>query len=247
MTGEGDACRELAAYLTGSEAKELADRLGAGHSLTMAMRAVGPARRERAQDLTRAAGLVVDNRQQAVAVLRAIEGANSHTTAIDTVWTTPGGLTQQGRLTASLHHFVDGARESVICSTYNFQRSSALWAALAGASARPEVRVRIYMDTAAADHSPAAWKPSTTEVARTMSGATVLRTVEYAGRLIRNHAKFVAVDHQVLSVTSANFSKSAENLNVELGVVIENPILTQSVERAIADFEPKLYEVIRRI
>ena len=52
-----------------------------------------------------------------------------------------------------LTHFVDGARESVICSTFNFQRSSALWIALRAAAPRSEVSVRIYMDTAAADES----------------------------------------------------------------------------------------------
>lgn len=246
MGGEGDACRELAAYLTGTEALGIADRLAAGQPLAMSTRVVGAARRDMARELIEAAGLAEGPTTAAVAVLRAIEGAHSRPTTIGPVWTAPGGLAQHGQLTASLHHYVDRARESVICSTFNFQRSSALWSALAKASVRPEVSVRIYMDTTAADENPAAWQPTTVDVAQTMRGATVLRTKPWAGRLVRNHAKFVAVDHQFLIVTSANFSKSAEAHNIELGLVIADPLVTQAVERQMGSFEAQVYEVVRR-
>lgn len=246
MTGEPDACRELAAYLTGTEAKEIADRLTAGQPLIMATKVVALARRSQARGLIERAGLGQHLLTGTVSVLRAIEGAHSHVTSIGTVWTAPSHLAQQGQLTASIHHYVERARESVICSTYNFQRSSALWAALTSASARPEVTVRIYMDTAAADDSPAPWKPTTSQVAVAMRGATVLRTREVSGQLVRNHAKFVAVDHQFLIVTSANFSKSAEQHNIELGLVIVDALVAQAVERQMADFEPYAYEVVRR-
>ena len=67
---------------------------------------------------------------QTIAVLRAVEGAHAGSGSVGTVWTVPDNLVQHGLLTASIHHFVDRARESVICSTFNFQRSSALWIAL---------------------------------------------------------------------------------------------------------------------
>ncbi len=57
-----------------------------------------------------------------------------------------------------------------------------------------------------------------------------------------NHARFVAVDHQYLIVTSANFSKSAERHNVELGLVITDPIVTQAVEGQLAALERAVYE-----
>jgi hypothetical protein len=246
MTGDPDACRDLAAYLTGTEAKQLADRLAAGQPLAMATRVVAQTRRNAVRGLLDSAGLADGPVGLTVSVLRAVEGAHSHVRSLSPVWTAPGNLAQHGKLTASLHHYVDRARESVICSTFNFQRSSALWAALSAAAARPEVNVRLYLDTAAADHQPAAWKPTTAEVAQTMRGATVLRTAEHAGQLARNHAKFVAVDHQYLIVTSANFSRSAERLNVELGLVIHDAIVTQAVERQMAAFEPHLYEIVRR-
>ena len=61
-------------------------------------------------------------------------------------------------------------------------------------------------------------------------------------RACRNHAKFLSVDHQVLLVTSANFSYSAENLNIELGLKIEDSNLTEMVERQMREFETTLYE-----
>ncbi len=246
MTGDPLASRELAEYVTGSEAKAMADRLAAGQPMSLVRAAVASGRRAAVSDLLERSGLGADTRDQAVSVLRAIEGAHGQARTVGTVWTAPGHLAQSGQLTASIHHYVDRARESVVCSTYNFQRSSALWRALRGAAARPEVTVRIYMDTSAADVDPAAWKPTTQEVADEMRGATVLRTGFCDGQRVRSHAKFTAVDHQYLIVTSANFSKSAEHHNVELGLVIEDPMVTQAVERQMATFEKQLYEVVRR-
>jgi len=159
------------------------------------------------------------------------------------VWTTPSNLSEEGQLTASVHHLIAAARESVVCSTFNFQRSSVLWKALRQASARPELTVRVYIDTDVADLNPEAWKPTTKQIAAELAGAVVLRTrASDDGNRPRNHAKFIAIDHQYLLVTSANFSKSAEQLNVELGLRIDDPILTQSVEAQMRSLEPYLYE-----
>lgn len=243
MTGEASACRDLAAYLTGSEARILADRLDGGQPLSMALRHVSPARAQRAKALLRDAGLGADARG-AVKVLRAIEGAHAHGTSIGPVWTAPANLAQHGQLTASIHHYVDRARESVTCSTFNFQRSSALWTALRSAAERTEVKVRIYMDSAAADDDPAPWKPTTGQVAAELPGVRVFRTRMRDGQLVRNHAKFVAVDHQFLVVTSANFSTSAELYNVELGLVIGDRILTESIERQMMSMDGDVYEEV---
>lgn len=242
MTGDpASACRDLAAYLTGSEARVLADRLGGGQPLSMAIRQLAPARAHRAKVLLHGAGLTGDE-SGAVMVLRAIEGAHDHGTTIGPVWTAPANLAQHGQLTASVHHYVDRARESVVCSTFNFQRSSALWTALRDAAARTEVTVRVYMDTAAADRNPAPWKPTTAQVAAELSGVRLFRTRMREGQLVRNHAKFIAVDNQFLLVTSANFSKSAELHNVELGLIIHDRLLIEAVLRQMASFEASIYE-----
>lgn len=73
----------------------------------------------------------------------------------------------------------------------------------------------------------------------------MFRTREFDGRQVRNHAKFVAIDHQFLVVTSANFSKSAEQSNVELGLVVADPRLTQAVERQMIRLESHVFERVK--
>jgi phosphatidylserine/phosphatidylglycerophosphate/cardiolipin synthase-like enzyme len=174
--------------------------------------------------------------------LYAIEGARSTITQLEPLWTMPGHLAQGGPLTSSAPYLVDNARTSVTCSTYNFQKSSGMWDALARAAARPEVALRVYVDTHAADLEDNAWTPTTTELAAHLHPAIVLRTKPFDNSYVRNHAKFLAVDHRFLLVTSANFSWSAEQGNVEFGVLIDNPNLAEVVERELRDAEDTLYE-----
>lgn len=233
-----EAARELGRLLTGTEAKEIADRLADGDTVTTALRALAAGRRPPLRALL-APDPVAFVRDQAVAVLRAIEGARSTTTAIDPLWTMPGHLARSGPLMSSVAHLVENARQSVTCSTFNFQRSSALWSALRTVALRPEVLVRVYVDRKAAEHAPS---PSTSEVAFHLHPAVVLRTKAFDGSYVRNHAKFLAIDHRFLLVTSANFSWSAEHGNIELGVLADNPNLVQVIESEMRRVEDALYE-----
>ena len=70
----------------------------------------------------------------------------------------------------------------------------------------------------------------------------MLRTKEFDGGHVRNHAKFLAIDHRFLLVTSANFSWSAENGNIEFGVLVDNRNLTEAVEREMREAEDLLFE-----
>lgn len=244
MGSSPDAVQGLGAFLTRSEAKDLADRLEAGATLTEALRSVSAARRVQARDLIMKTRLD-DQLGSLAVVLRAIQGARSVVTRIDTCWTLPGQLAQTGALTSSVAHLVLGATFSVTCSTFNFQRSSELWQALRAVAMRPGVTVRVYLDTTAAEPRRTWVPPSTAEVAAQLAPATVFRTKTFNGRLVRNHAKFVAVDHRFLLVTSANFSRSAEYDNVEFGVIIDHPNLTEAVEREMRNVEPAIYEQVR--
>lgn len=235
-----DAARELGRLLTGAEAKDIADRLADGDTLTAALKSVASGRRPRLRPLLEAGG----EPGQLVAVLRAVEGARSITTAIDPLWTMPGHLARGGPLTSSISHLVENARQSVTCSTFNFQRTSGLWTALREAAQRPEIAVRVYVDTAAADQNPKPSTPLTDEVARQLHPGVVLRTKPFDGATVRNHAKFLAIDHRFLLVTSANFSWSAEHGNVELGVLADNPNLVQAIESEMRRVEDALYERI---
>ena len=53
------------------------------------------------------------------------------------------------------------------------------------------------------------------------------------------------MDHQFLVVTSANFSVSAEQYNVELGIRIDSRAITETVEEQLFDAQASLYERVR--
>jgi len=255
--------RALGAFLTGSEADGIAARLSGGATLSQALVVVPAARRPRARELLGAAGLGPQTREQSVDVLRAVAGAASRIKDVTPVWTAPAGAVGGGALTADVFALVGSANTSVVCATYNLQPSSALWAALVDLrTRRPGVSVRLYLDTQAADgpfHRPegrrgyreqnhdrgSSSRLSTGEIAQRLRGAVVMRTrapKDDDGRAVTSHAKFLSIDHRFLLVGSANFSYSAEERNVELGLRLDDPALAHSVEKQMRDLEQTVYE-----
>jgi hypothetical protein len=239
---DASAARSLGELLTGTEAKQIADRLADGDTLTVALKTIPTGRRAHLRSLAEASPAT-----SLIAVLRAIEGARTAPNAVSALWTMPNHIAQHGPLTSSISHLIDRARQSVTCSTFNFQRSSALWTTLRRAASRPELAVRVYVDAVAADYSPRRSTPTTAEVTGHLHPATVLRTKELNGTRVRNHAKFIAIDHRFLIVTSANFSWSAEHGNVEFGVLVDNRNLTEAIEREMLDAEDLLYERVSHV
>ena len=257
--------RALGAFLTGTEAEGIATRLAAGATLSQALVVVPAARRIRARDLLEAAGLGSRTREHSVAVLVAVAGAASRMRDAEPVWTAPAGLLGLGALTGDVFGMVGSAMTSVVCATYNLQPTSALWKALVAlVRERPGVAVRLYLDSQAADgpfHRPEGqrgrrWEQDryrrgrsrldTGEIARRLRGAVVMRTraPEDDGRAVTSHAKFLSVDHRFLLVGSANFSYSAEERNVELGLRLDDPALAASVEKQMRDLEANVYEQV---
>lgn len=224
----------LGRLLTGTEAGKLAARFADGDSLTQALQGIAPGRKAEVRRALEEADIAPTNLSVALAVLTAIEGAaTARATEISPIWTLPGNLANYGALTTSIKNLVLTARQSVTCSTFNFQKTSTLWVALQEVAARGTVDVRVYMDTAAADHSKRkrTQSPTSADVAAQLRGAKVYRTRTLNGNLVVNHAKFIAVDHQFLIVTSANFSQRAEHHNVELGLRVDSRPLTELVVR----------------
>lgn len=273
MSGSAPGARQallaLSGELTGTEAAALAAALEEGETLTQALGGVPAERRALLRALLGRAGLGAQRREATIAVLSAIQGAHAHGSRVTPVWTLPegvGGVGAMGGLTTAVPRLVRAASQSVTVSTFNIQRSSALWEVLREVSGRAGVSVRIYMDADAADRIPRSqgardWDshgrashgrgshnrgPTSAQVAAEMPGAVVLRTRRgQDGTAVRNHAKFVAVDGRILIVTSANMSASAEERNVELGLRLEDPVLTRAVEERMRALELLLYERVR--
>lgn len=119
-----------------------------------------------------------------------------------------------------------------------------MWTALSTAAQRDGVSVRVYID---AEANNGGHGPSPGDVAGWLASGTVLQTKRFDGKPVRNHAKFMSVDHRFVVITSANFSWSAENGNIELGVVIDDGHLAERIESELLAAEPYLYERLKRV
>ncbi|OBA80106.1 cardiolipin synthase [Mycobacterium sp. 1164966.3] len=231
-----DPVAQLGRYLTATEAESLAVLIGAGEHTTHALASVSPARRGRAAELLKAAGIGHLSPESSVAVLRGIAGAKSVHRDLVPVWTMPGNEATTGHLTSQFHDVVAAARTSVTCATYNFSPTSKMWDALKTASEAPEVVVCIYVDAEVGD-------PVGVKVR--LPRATVYRSAILSdGVQIVSHTKFIVVDHEVVLLTSANFSYNAENRNVEFGLLIRDSGLAGSIESTTASKRGTLYELI---
>lgn len=232
-----DPLAELGSFLTATEAERLAMQFETGTPVSVAVREIASNRREQVKELLAASGLGPGDRERAVSVLRAVAGAKSALRELTPVWTMPGHEASIGHLTGEFHRIVGAARQSVTAATYNFQDTSQMWTALKAASDQPDVVVTVYVDAGVGDAAT---------VKAQLPRVTVYRSaILPSGKQVVSHAKFVVVDHEVLLITSANFSFSAENRNVEFGILIRDTALAASVEATMRSKHGSLYELVR--
>ncbi|HEX5121511.1 MAG TPA: DISARM system phospholipase D-like protein DrmC [Pseudonocardiaceae bacterium] len=225
----------LGEFLTASEAEALAVQFETGQHIVKALGVVNIARREAAKQLLTVAGLGHRDSERAAAVLWAIAGAKSVHRDLTPVWTMPGNEAKTGHLTGEFHRLIRAARQSVVCATYNFEQTSQMWTVLEEASRQPGVIVIVYVDGDKADAA---------KVKTQLPKATIYRSADLPnGERVVSHAKFVVIDHEVLMLTSANFSFSAENRNVEFGLVVRDSALAGSVESTMTSKHGTLYEL----
>ncbi|MGH7690261.1 MAG: DISARM system phospholipase D-like protein DrmC [Gemmatimonadaceae bacterium] len=223
-------------YLTATEAESLAVLLEAGEHTSHALGSVSAARRERASQLLTAAGLGHTEPALSAAVLHAIASAKSVHRELVPVWTMPSNEATVGHLTSEFHRIVSGARVSVTCATYNFSAASNMWDTLKAASEQPGVTVCVYVDADKGD--PFCVKAH-------LPCATVYRSAQLADSTsIVSHTKFIIVDHEIVLLTSANFSYNAEKRNIEFGLLIHDNGLATSVESTMAAKRGTLYELV---
>jgi phosphatidylserine/phosphatidylglycerophosphate/cardiolipin synthase-like enzyme len=131
---------------------------------------------------------------------------------------------------------VSAARVSVTCATYNFSATSNMWNALKSVSEQADAAVCVYVDSDKGD--PAGVKAR-------LPRATVYRSATLVdGQPIVSHTKFIVVDHEIVLLTSADFSYSAENRNVEFGLRIRDSGLAASIESTMASKRGSLYELV---
>ena len=226
----------LGEFLTASEAEALAAQFAAGQHTIKALAVVSAARRGEVKQVLAAAGLSHEDGARAADLLRAIAGAKSLDRDLTPVWTMPGNEAKIGHLTGEFHRLVQAARQSVVCATYNFEQTSQMWNVLKQASEQPGVVVTVYVDGDKADAA---------KVKAQLPKATVYQSAELPnGKRVVSHAKFIVIDHEVMLLTSANFSFSAENRNIEFGLLVRDSALAESVESTMTTKHGTLYSVV---
>lgn len=231
-----DPLADLGSFLTATEAERLALQIETGQHTIAALSEIAVARREAVKRLLSTAGLGHTDPARTVSVLRAITGAKSVLRELTPVWTMPGNEATTGHLTGEFHRIVRAARQSVTAATYNFHDSSQMWNALKEASEQPGMVVIVYVDADKADAD---------NVKAQLPRATIYRSAELpTGKRVVSHAKFIVVDHGLLLITSANFSYSAENRNVEFGLLVRDSALAESVEATMTSKHGSLYELV---
>lgn len=228
-----DPFAALGEYLTATEAIGLATLLGAGEHTAHALRSINAGRRARVATLLSGSGLGHLEPALSVAVLRAVAGAKAVHGQLVPVWTMPGNEASVGHLTGEFHRLVKGARLSVTCATYNFSKNSNMWDALRLASEQPGVTVCVYVDSERGESG---------KVKAQLPLAIVYKSAQlHDGQSIVSHAKFVVVDHKIVLLTSANFSRNAETQNIEFGLLIQDNALATSIESTMSSKHGSLY------
>ena len=232
-----DPFTALGEFLTASEAEGIPVKLAAGHHVNKALGAVSTSRREKTRALLAAAGLGHTNVERSVGVLHAVAGAKAVHRDVTPVWTMPGNEAKIGHLTGEFHRLVRSARQSVTCATYNFEKTSKMWTVLRESAEQPGVTVTVYVDGDKGD---------AVNIKAHLGGATVYRSaVLPTGKPVVSHAKFVVIDHEMMLLTSANFSFSAENRNIEFGLLVQDSALAQSVESTMTSKHGTLYDLVQ--
>lgn len=155
------------------------------------------------------------------------------------VWTGPDSLGAENRDTAPvMEAMFAGATKSVLLAGYNFQPGAHFDALRAALAAHPTLRVEVFAHVFR--------KPGHTEAESIAAHRKMLHKAfgdEVMPRLdvwqpahalaskasFSLHAKVVVVDRRQVLVTSANFSFSAQETNIELGLQLDDHALANRI------------------
>ena len=195
-----------------------------------------PARRDEAKQLLAAAGLGHADVERSVAVLHAIAGAKAVRRDLTPVWTMPGNEADD----RPPDQRVPPARQRrpPVGDLRDLQlRADLADVGRAQGGIRTARRRRHRLRRRGQGRRRRGQGPAPT--------ATVYRSATLPnGKRVVSHAKFVVIDHEVLLLTSANFSFSAENRNVEFGLLVHDAGLCESVETTMTSKHGTLYELV---
>lgn len=148
------------------------------------------------------------------------------------------------------------AQSDITIAGYAFYDGRAMFESLAARmSSNPELRVRLLIDVRRKQNDTSLpeqviernlrefWRRQWPWTTRPSLYFDPRALEEEAARRAAMHAKFVLVDGTTALITSANFTPAAHARNVEVGVLIDNPLV---VKRLVAFVDVLCAKVLRR-
>jgi len=162
------------------------------------------------------------------------------------VWTGPEGMRAQARDTAVvLRELFAKARKRVVLAGYSFDSAENVLAPLEEAMVSHHVEVHFFVDVRQPDQHPgdeeaygqaqlarfleANW-PFSSPPPTLYCDRRALRP-GHGGTFCSLHAKCLAVDSRFAFVSSANFTLRAQDRNLETGVLLDDPLFAQQLDR----------------
>lgn len=229
--------QKIGEFLDPLQTEKLINLLESGEKLRKALEDFSPRDRSTATGLFQEAEIYYVENSEILKFLYIVQGAQSHRIPITPVWTMPGYLAQSTEISSGVGELIRNANNSIVCATYNFESTSVLQESLKYVMDEKNVEVKVYVDGQVG-------KPD--ELAKSLPRAKVFRSINNAqGWHIKSHTKFIIFDHQMVHISSANFSFSAENLNVEMGLRVEDSELAAGIESQMKRLEGPVYEKVK--
>jgi len=164
---------------------------------------------------------------------------------IELVWTGPEAHSAENRDSARvLEEMFQSARNAVLLCGYNLRAGSHFDALAQALHAYPGLRVRCFAHVFT-EHMPSVDDALRAHDAslRALFGPAIRRRVDFfrpshdfvhaaMAQRFSVHAKCVVVDQRRVLVTSANFSTAAQERNIEVGLVLDDPRLAAQITAA---------------
>lgn len=172
------------------------------------------------------------------AVLLGIESSREASPRPTVLMTIPNRGGKTSKQTRSFADAVGSAERSLVCMTYNFQKSTQYFDELKRLATRDGFELEIYVDGKLAHESEqnqGRFESLTLKQIRWhFPKAHIFASKRDGERWITSHAKVFVIDGTKVLITSANFSESAENRNVEIGVVFEDAVTAKQITDQLA-------------
>ncbi len=165
--------------------------------------------------------------------------------SLELVWTGPTSQIPLRRTAQALQQLIDEAQSNLLVVSYAVYDIPEIGQALARAACR-DVRLRLVIESPEAEGGHIAYNALAAFGSEIQARAEIYRwpaeqrpTDRYSHKLAALHAKCAVADESILLVSSANLTRYALSLNMEMGLLVRGGHLPSQVSRHFSDLVGK--------